>query len=844
MNFDAIINKPFIVSTFTWNTTSTPFTEIIRIAFPSAIFSNALAKVPFDSSVFYNTKFKFIIQLSGTTMHQGLLLAAAVPHGVPTVSNANNILCAPHVFLNASEQTSVILNSPMYVNEVLRRTAGTDNVTLTDEGGSDVVDLIFFSMSPLAASTGASTSLTIMVSCMLDEPEFFVPKLGSLTWVTQSGSSSLPSMIVDAATSAVKRVTMDVIDAARSAFRTLTGFHNPNIHVSKDKFILDRNHINNVDSTQNFEVLDNHSEFNRIYDDYYFRTDVDEMDLKHVLSKPAFLGTFTVNTTHTVGKLLMSHPIYPCPELGGSVTNFKTNFASPMRCLYESSLFWRGGLKLHIQSIATNFHFCKMVVFKNYITDKRLLTYYPSYTDIHNINTDIVEFSGGGQIQTIDLGYNSGQLQLPCTKDYNLIPLLHGMFYIYLVQPLVVTANVSSSIQFNIYLTGGDDLEFSGYAIDSFARSNRSRPTYTAVTNFNREPMVSSAGKFVEVEKVQELDLHDLAFKTEYDTRVMMSKIDEIYNIPEPEGYETQGAETLIESNDQAELLITRNENDFVSNMKVCRNYSMRDYLRRPIAFPIVSFTPTKYDTSIILPISRLLCGGNGLNNIVNSHFILHQLFFGQSGGLKIRLRVTGANISSAIYLPPGVNYYSSAPNQISASIPMVANANTGVLANLSESLSINSLAAGGLLTSAPKVDLTNHFIPFVDQVGGCPALATIFDIEIPSMNFSNFIGGVNKYFYPWDETNLSALNDFGHIVLSCQAATPNGVAFTTIFIEPLIGLSDDARLGFQCFAPTQLVGTVGSSPLIRRSVYGPPNGTFISMAIPSYPNAYFLNTA
>lgn len=127
MDYSRILDKPFLLTTTTWST-SDAVGELYRLALPSAIYNNYLAKVPFDSSTLYQMRMCLMIQVSGTPMHQGLLLCASVPNGSQVVSNVNSILCAPHCFMNANEATPICLEVPFYANSTLLRTSGSTNI--------------------------------------------------------------------------------------------------------------------------------------------------------------------------------------------------------------------------------------------------------------------------------------------------------------------------------------------------------------------------------------------------------------------------------------------------------------------------------------------------------------------------------------------------------------------------------------------------------------------------------------------------------------------------------------------------------------------------------------------
>jgi len=561
MNYDQILKKPFYVCTITWNQTASG--EFFRLPFPSCILKNPLVKVPFSSAAFYQMKSCFMIQVAGTAMHQGLVTVASIPHGAPAINNVNQILCAPHIFLNANESTATCLELPMYINSNVQRTpqSSTYNESITYTlYKDDFCDIVFHCTNTLAMSTGASQALSISVVCIIDEAEFYVPKIGDVTWSAECGISELedkeikhdslceiaisgditcccsnrhfkseagygynmgyynnfqpnynsypsyipprpkkptaskPTQIVDQAAKGMKSVAGDIIDFGRECVRILTGFHNPNEpKIDGKQLVVFRNYPNNVDETVRYEVMDNHSTFSRIYDDFYFRTDIEEMSVNNLIRKPVFIGTMNIHATTTTGTLLCAYPISPMVETKiDSLGGFNPVYCSPLRTLYEKSLYWRGSMKLHIQTVATSLHYTKIVVHKNYFTTNGMSQdntqggspKKPIFSDISNSLVDTIEISGGGQIQTIDLPFCSQYKQLYCTKDFNANAINHGVFYIYLAQPLVFNANVPQSISCNLYLSAGDDFQFSGYALEPCEMVQATDPVYPPISLF------------------------------------------------------------------------------------------------------------------------------------------------------------------------------------------------------------------------------------------------------------------------------------------------------------------------------------------------------------------------
>lgn len=950
MNYDQILNKPFLVTSINWTTATPSLTEHWRLPFPSSMMSNPLARVPFTSSTFFQARMCCMLQVSGTPMHQGLILVAAVPHGCPKIVNPNQILSAPHVFLNATESTSVCLECPMYTPSTLYRTneatASIENYYMsTSVYGSDVFDLVFFVMDSLTVSAGSATSISISVHNLFKEAQFYVPKVGQMSWQAQCGFGSfgfkskakvdtkcgcgyrklsedpptlefkpesfltnlwrLPTKILDDAATGLKGVTGDIIDYGRGVARTLTGFHNPNDPViSKRQIVTFRNFQNNVDQTNLLEVMDNHAQFSRICDDYYFRTEQDEMDLKFLTSKPAYVGKFHISSTDIAGKNLFAYPMTPMVEASVNASgDGALEYCSPLRTVYESSRAWRGGLKLHIQAVCTNFHFCKIIVLKNYAMTTGAVnantSLVPAYNNIHNLNTDTLEFSAGGQIQTIDLPYNSNLRQLECTKDYVLNIINHGMVYGYLVQPLTYNSNVPLSITFNVYISGGPDLEFSGYGIDNVSVLPGDPPVYPGVPSFfgdekgiyevvdekhtgrvvskkesdrsllqkrkvafrssKPEKFLVEAGdtwddfSFITGKSVSYL--RDLNFD-KYNTKPNVSKGGFLLNagdqlffernrnpraiVEEPlqeEFFKTESDEGMFTKDDCGnKALVTPNCQDAVLNhlipmnenplMAFRVNTSIRDYVRIMHPQRTLTLAPTTYRNTVPIDLFNLT------TTFLESDTLraLTSLYLGLSGGFKLKFKILGVSSASAIFIPPSmyaVNGDYPFIKPMSNTVPSDTNSAINFLTQTTFAPPIKSF-------TAPQIEIQDLSRPFDGGSSAC-----ILEMSIPNMNIFNYVGNASKWFdFPGSNAE-DVENDFGVVYINYQAVN-DGTNFLPVTIMPFIGLSDEARLGFQTYSPIKQIqsytttASIAPATLVRSSAFHPlPIASFYPNGIP-----------
>jgi len=820
MHFEQILDKPFIIGAVNWDTTNLEFTELVpgpnRMSFPTAIMTNELAKVPFHSATFFQAKMCVMLQVAGTPMHQGLVLVAAVPHGTPRIINPNQILSAPHVFLNASESTSVCLECPMYTPTSLYRCPtiigpqdqNSNTPTTTAYFGLDVFDLVFFVMNPLEVAVGASIDISISVHCMFKEAEFYVPRNALARWEPQGLEelSRLPTAILDDTAVGLKKVSGDLIDYMRSTIKTVTGFHNKNnSEIANKNLVTFRNPLNHVDQEIHFEKLHNFSQSSRIYDDFFFRTDQDEMDLNYLLKKPVYVGTFVVNAQTQVGKNLFAYPITPMVEITQTGNEANSYFFSIMRTIYENSRFWRGDLKMHIQAVCTNFHFAKIAIFKNYnmtigLYDNDAFNNIPRYLDVHNLNLDTLEFSAGGQIQTIDLPFCSNFRQLECTKDYANNSVSHGVVFGYLVQPLVFNSNVPKEISFNVYLSGGDNLEFAGYGTDNFSIPAGTPPT------------------------------------------LMLEK-----NSDELSDFVAEGQETLVSPSDQVDLLNSSSEFNAVNIMSMQANKSVRDYVRRLHPLPTLTFAPSTKGSTQVFDIYSLLHSREYSDAF--TMFLSH--YTGICGGLKFKFKIVGAANASVYYQPP--SRYSDPDTVLTQPCLNNIPASTSSFNNyITQASFVPSTKSFPL----PLIELEDYVRPYSSNIRNPGGVFTL-EFSIPNMNMANFIGNASK----WIDTPRKPPdpeNDWGAIILCVDCAleiatSPPANNFQPFTVSIFVGLDDEARLGFQVYNPKKFIRTYITTDnpvtIARSSVYRTvfelnnyPSGIPIS-PMPSRGMCYFFNT-
>lgn len=824
MDYSRILNKPYFIQNFTWSTTDIDDAVIAYIDVPGDILLNDLVRVPFSASVYYRAKVTAILQTSGTPFHQGCLCIASVPYieaGAEHVGNyrvldRNNYMNAPHAFLHANEATPVMLEVPFYVQGKLAAIDIASTTVSPFTVSDDYATIKARVWNSLLASTNASTTLTVSVHIMFTELEFYVPHV-DVNWqqlpsFRAQSLASVTTSFLDGLTSVGKKYTSDILDSARGAIRKWTGLHNPeHPGLCGREAVQFRQNLNLVDTPSFIEKMDPYGSFVRVVDDYLFETDVDEMALSYLLKKPQYIGTFAISATNnTAERLLWSRPITPIQEYYPVVyaDNLAVNTNSSahsniIQTLAFMSKYWKGGMKLHIQAVMTSTTFVKLTIARDYSPDLNMTGAYPSFNDVGNLLTDTIEFSGGGQVKTIDLPFCSPLNQLPCSMDFEINALQHGMYYIYLHQPFVFGAAAALPIRFNVYLSCDDDFDFFGYATNAMLHS----PT------FGRNPFFLAEGD------------HTLTPILEEEKEASEEPLIV---------FEAQ-AQVMVNTSDGSPILNTKDETnvDTLYDMRPIK--SIRDYARR---FQLVErFTKTGDDIEtskglevfslasllgLTPELSASLIQANLAYDLSNLN-LLTKMFHGYSGGVKFKVVVNGVPTARVWYLPPSFAV-DNAGLEWTSTVPFSATG-TALYNNVA------SQFQGGDDYTVDRLKYINPTVsvekPNYIYGGGTPSYQYLkqgvpaeiilnegveFEFEVPYMSPYRFVGSSVKNLY----SNLLNLyhaptHNLGHLLVDVSQVQNfvyneegDKVVLTkgAVTIEIYAAITDEGRYGMAVNAP------------------------------------------
>jgi len=788
------IERPFYAGSVKFPKTATRYswlqTPIKRLP-GDVIRSNQALLNAMKIGSLYRADMVLNISMAGTITHAGCVLVAALPplNAYPTsvpgdVRTINTFLTSPHAFLYANEATSVNLTIPWYCNTDL----ATLNMDLTNETTMDLNfvtgnygTLAFMVLNPLSPSTGSSIELTIVIEACFKNLDILVPTPRFATWLPQAG---FVNGLVETTKKGIKKVTGDFIDRGINSLLGLIGLHNPNVANIKERDIItQRNFPNIVDSEQQFEKLDPYSNYNRIIESPVYGSSVDEMAISHIVSKRQMLGSFKVNKQDGVGKLYWIRPISPF-QGGINGVEAEIECANNIELMHSLHRAWRGDLKIIITSVMNNKQQCKLKLLKLYNPPKNALSFVPEYQSIANAPSHLMEFTQGGQEHEIVLPYLARNQLMPCSENLNFEAFAHGLYYIYLAQPLANSDGSPDDIEFNVFMRGAPNLTFYGYTTKSVVTEAFPFPVNGLVSNIAKEILIPE--EFTSRIRKREENVSDLNCAT---IRSIMDEqfhnwqnlVNEVKSISSGSFVGQSGNIKVMNEpqvqNDPRDFDSKNVNASFIDRLQ--SNLDIRPLIRRMyIGNADVLTTSPLSGSTFIYPLASILAEQINTPTIQTPISALSNMYYGKNVGFKINLQIqrfkeianqgTISQDFRVYYIPPGLTF---------------------------ENANLTMCGMGINPTSVDVQPLPQYTLDTPFQVN--PVKDTnesyIFEFVIPDVTFFKYMGSPNKLSIGTSNLPL-ATADFGSIYLlsmnnTAEIETINKVVFT-------VGLTDESRMG------------------------------------------------
>nr|ASM94050.1 hypothetical protein [Barns Ness breadcrumb sponge picorna-like virus 3] len=264
--------------------------------------------------------------------------------------------------------------------------------------------------------------------------------------------------------------TSDVLDQdADAQVDAKYGLDRPNVNLHDHmvrKFVGDMATACNIERANNMDLYGNAvgETLNRKEDT---ATSADENSIKYLVTKPSLLfqGNLNVNMAPntTVWSTLLAPNVNVMRSQDFGENSFQPSLLGFVTVPYA---FWRGSLKYKFQFITSKVHTLRVAVLTHYGTTSEAITLgeaFGQYGSVFDVTAEQTEF----------------EVEVPWRFDRPWARISHGSMgseYIMgelslrIINPLVANNTVAESVDFNVFISGGDDFEvnFLGVGINDF----------------------------------------------------------------------------------------------------------------------------------------------------------------------------------------------------------------------------------------------------------------------------------------------------------------------------------------------------------------------------------------
>lgn len=183
-------------------------------------------------------------------------------------------------------------------------------------------------------------------------------------------------------------------------------------------------------------------------------TDVDEMSLAYILSRPGITTRLSLTTASTVNSTLYNFSVSPSYLTGIESGNHNTALQTtgslfPSMLLYYANdfKFWRGTIKVRLTASLTSFHAGRLLV--GFVpTDA---SYVPSVTEALNFKSVVWDLRDNSILEF--------DIPFIYTRPYCPFTGYTGTFFVKVLDTLVAPNNVSTTVPIIVEHWGGEDFE-------------------------------------------------------------------------------------------------------------------------------------------------------------------------------------------------------------------------------------------------------------------------------------------------------------------------------------------------------------------------------------------------
>lgn len=472
------LQRPIPLTNFEWSVTQSQFSTLYSAEFPDAILSQSLYAEKLTGFLGIRADLRFRLQVNSQPFQAGRLIMGWVPYykylgakaliwDESTEASFASFTALPRVEIDLSTMTEAEIDIPfispnMYYNLVTGEGYyGKLYIKiyspLNDVSGSGNVDCTLwfnFANVRLAFPTGSATaSASLNPVAQVGKEEKELEQTRSVSSALAKFSDALRSLPFVPTINSIAEPAAWASDQL-SAICKMFGFSKPEssnvpawlkqgpTHFMANYDGVNMSHSLAMESQNAIEVMSG-----------MVGTDIDEMNISHIVSTPCYYQHFAWATSATAGTVLYSQAISP---LVFKVSESASSTLVPTLLAYASSPFgfWRGSIDLKFKFIKTKFHSGRVRIY-----------YQPGITNLNtaraNYNYSQVVDLRSEDVVSFRVPYVSTKPWLWMRNSTNTsfgydVP---GIVTMEVLNELRAVSTVGSSIDVLVEVSGGPDFE-------------------------------------------------------------------------------------------------------------------------------------------------------------------------------------------------------------------------------------------------------------------------------------------------------------------------------------------------------------------------------------------------
>ncbi|AQP31144.1 structural polyprotein [Bat badicivirus 1] len=468
------LSKPVVIQHFTWTASSGVGTILNAFNFPDVIsVIDSIHTETLNMYSFFKFNWNLKFQINGTKFHSGQLMASFDPFyqaldtftpGNVRTFDAVYATGLPNVKLNASSNQPVEMVIP-YVHP---RNFMTTNSTSLDNLGRVRISVL----NPLRLATGASDTLSVTVYLFATDPSVHVPIYRHIYRGRRAVLAEQSMEYLNMAAGIANQATDIVGNLATGNFGGALKSASPLVGGLASLFGLDyptrvvhpQSHINSLGVMAHGKGVDQSyrlaldPQSGHVAESEQTGTTVEECSIDYIKKVPMLFRQVIWTDARASGNILTYFPV-TCNiaaelESFGRAEQSSNTFLSYLSNMFS---FWRGSLDYNFEMISTQFHTGRLLV--AFIPNQFSGT--PTLAQAYSCPYAVIDLQETSNVQitvpfTSAIIWKSTQLNNLTASDENVV----GYVYVYVLNPLVRPSNVADRVEFNIYISAGDDFEF------------------------------------------------------------------------------------------------------------------------------------------------------------------------------------------------------------------------------------------------------------------------------------------------------------------------------------------------------------------------------------------------